>query len=107
MDRGPRPNTLAVAYDDLIGEQERTLAAVVSFIQGNSGVDATALARALAQAHEADFGIPTLAEGPVKRLDHSDRILTLNEGARIEIEEEQRRVLWKPVGGAARWRDFP
>ena len=46
----PRPNALAVAYDDLIGEQERTLAAVVSFIQGDACVDATALARAVAQA---------------------------------------------------------
>jgi hypothetical protein len=46
----PRLNALAVAYEDLIGEQARTLAAVVSFIQGDSSVDQGALARALAQA---------------------------------------------------------
>lgn len=46
----PRLNALAVAYEDLIGEQARTLAAVVSFIQGDSSVDQAALARALSQA---------------------------------------------------------
>jgi hypothetical protein len=43
-------NALAVAYEDLIGEQARTLSAVVSFIQGDSSVDQAALARALVQA---------------------------------------------------------
>ena len=46
----PRLNALAVAYEDLIGEQARTLAAVVSFVQGDSSVDQAALARALSQA---------------------------------------------------------
>jgi hypothetical protein len=46
----PRLNALAVAYEDLIGEQARTLAAVVSFIQGDSSLDQAALARALAEA---------------------------------------------------------
>jgi hypothetical protein len=46
----PRLNALAVAYEDLIGEQARTLAAVVSFIQGDSSVDQAALGRALEQA---------------------------------------------------------
>jgi hypothetical protein len=41
----PRLNALAVAYEDLTGEQARTLAAVVSFIQGDSSVDQAALAR--------------------------------------------------------------
>ena len=36
----PRLNALAVAYEDLIGQQERTLAAVVGFITGKIlGVD--------------------------------------------------------------------
>jgi len=46
----PRRSALAVAYEDLIGEQARTLSAVVSFIQGDSSVDQAALARALAEA---------------------------------------------------------
>jgi hypothetical protein len=46
----PRPNALAIAYEDLIGEQKRTVADVVSFIQGDSSVDEAALFRALAQA---------------------------------------------------------
>ncbi|MGB2931948.1 MAG: hypothetical protein WBB88_06285 [Methyloceanibacter sp.] len=45
----PRPNALAVAYEDLIDAQERTLAAVASFIQGDATIDAGALARTLAQ----------------------------------------------------------
>ena len=46
----PRLNALAVANEDLIGEQARTLAAVVSFIQGDTSVDQAALARALSLA---------------------------------------------------------
>jgi hypothetical protein len=46
----PCLNALAVAYEDLIGEQARTLAAVVSFIQGDSSLDQAALSRALAEA---------------------------------------------------------
>jgi hypothetical protein len=44
----PQLNALAVAYEDLIEQQERTLAAAIGFITGDSRVDATALARALA-----------------------------------------------------------
>jgi hypothetical protein len=46
----PRLNAFAVAYEDLIAQQERTLTAVIGFITGDSGVDAAALARALAAA---------------------------------------------------------
>ena len=46
----PRLNALAVAYEDLIEQQERTLTAVIGFITGDSGVDGAALARALAAA---------------------------------------------------------
>ena len=44
-----RLNAFCVAYEDLIGEQARTLAAVVSFIQGDSSIDPIALSRALAE----------------------------------------------------------
>jgi hypothetical protein len=46
----PRLNALAVAYEDLIEQQERTLTAVIGFITGDSRVDDAALARALAAA---------------------------------------------------------
>ena len=46
----PQLNALAVAYEDLIEQQERTLAAAIGFITGDSRVNATALARALAAA---------------------------------------------------------
>ena len=46
----PRLNALAVAYEDLIEQQERTLAAVIGFITGDSRLDEAALARALAAA---------------------------------------------------------
>ena len=46
----PQLNTLAVAYEDLIEQQEGTLAAAIGFITGHSRVNATALARALAAA---------------------------------------------------------
>jgi hypothetical protein len=59
----PRRSALAVAYEDLIGEQARTLAAVVSFIQGDSSVDQAALARALAEAPVgADSGAGTVRD---------------------------------------------
>jgi hypothetical protein len=46
----PRLNALAVAYEDLIEQQERTLTAVIGFITGDTGIDPAALARALAAA---------------------------------------------------------
>ena len=46
----PQSNALAVGYEDLIEQQERTLAAAIGFITGDSRVNATALARALAAA---------------------------------------------------------
>jgi hypothetical protein len=46
----PQPNALAVAYEDLTGAQERTVGSVASFIEGESEVDGTRLARALAEA---------------------------------------------------------
>jgi hypothetical protein len=45
----PRPNALSLAYEDLIEQQERTLAAVIGFVQGDTAIDAGALARAVAQ----------------------------------------------------------
>ena len=45
----PRPNALTLAYEDLIEQQERTLATVIGFIKGDAAIDAGALARAVAQ----------------------------------------------------------
>ena len=56
----------AVAYEDLIGEQARTLAAAVSFIQGDSSVDQAALARALAQAPVGPNGGAGSARDPMQ-----------------------------------------
>jgi hypothetical protein len=44
-----RYNTLAIAYEDLIDAQEKTLAAAISFIQGNAATDGEALAATRAQ----------------------------------------------------------
>jgi hypothetical protein len=44
----PKLNAFTVAYEDLIEQQERTLTAAIGFVTGDSGVDAAALARALA-----------------------------------------------------------
>ena len=62
----PRPNALAVAYEDLIDHQERTLATAVGFIQGDSGVDPTALGRALAQAPVAGDGASGALRDPMQ-----------------------------------------
>jgi hypothetical protein len=51
-----RQNALAVAYEDLIDQQERTLATVIGFIRGDASIDASALARALAQ-------VPVVGDG--------------------------------------------
>ena len=55
----PRPNALAVSYEDLIGKQEQAVAAAVRFITGDPGIDAMALARALAQAPVGGVRDPT------------------------------------------------
>ena len=41
----PRQNALAIAYEDLIDSQQRTLAAIISFIQGHAAIDTDTLAR--------------------------------------------------------------
>ena len=46
----PQLNAFAVAYEDLIEQQARTLTAVIGFSSGASSVDEAALARALAAA---------------------------------------------------------
>jgi hypothetical protein len=63
----PRPNALAVAYEDLIERQERTLVAVASFIIADSGVDQAALARALAQATVGGVRDPMLQLFTIRR----------------------------------------
>jgi hypothetical protein len=51
----PRPNTLVVAYEDLIWYQQQTLTAVIGFIQGHAKIDPRAMVRTLA-AHPIDGG---------------------------------------------------
>lgn len=53
----PHKNALVIAYEDLIEQQERTLAAAIGFIQGDAAIDAGALARTLAE-------VPVAADNP-------------------------------------------
>jgi hypothetical protein len=62
----PQPNALAVAYEDLIGEQARTVAAVVSFVQGDSAVNESALARTLAEVPVETNGSAGAVRDPLR-----------------------------------------
>ena len=52
------PNTLAIAYEDLIDAQERTLTAAIGFIQGDAAIDGEALAATLARVPVGGNGGP-------------------------------------------------
>jgi hypothetical protein len=53
-----RPNTLAIAYEDLIDAQERTLTAAIGFVQGDAAIDGEALAATLARVPVGGNGGP-------------------------------------------------
>ena len=44
-----RPNTFTVTYEDLVARQQRTLIAVISFIQGNSSIKGAAFTKMIEQ----------------------------------------------------------
>jgi hypothetical protein len=44
----PRPNSLVVAYEDLIWHQQQTLTSVIGFIQGDAKIDPKAMVKTLA-----------------------------------------------------------
>jgi hypothetical protein len=54
----PRHNTLVIAYEDMIGAHERTLAAAIGFVQGHAAIDGEALAATLAQVPVGGNGTP-------------------------------------------------
>ncbi len=45
----PRSNAMSLAYEDLIEQQERTLATAIGFIRGDAAIDTASLARTVAQ----------------------------------------------------------
>jgi hypothetical protein len=86
-----RLNALAVAYEDLIGEQARTLAAVVSFIQGDSSVDQAALVRALAEAPVGADGGAGNVRDPMQHV-YCDPVLFAQLEHRIAKECGRERI---------------